>query len=618
MRRWLMYASLLPVTVLLGYPADSMARPVPEDRGVLPTTVASGSGKLVSASPGTGVLGAASQDTAWFGGTVWAADSSRWEAIPGGVWTFDSGVGSSFDYSIPGVNPYKYGSSLNPAPPGQGLHALMEGWIGEDLTFTDRPYFRRLAASDFSGPACVGSAVGLEGSASLWCGVLAEEAAALCYGDQGPGYGNNWSLCMAKTFDLISGGVVSVGFDFTVETEPGYDFAYVRVDTTGDGSAADLQLAAYTGTVGATHAVLDLVPGTTLRSAPGPFTIKFCVETDGAYSDEDGVMPSGCGAFALDEVSVTGGGVNDLQDFESGNGGWSRVLPLPGASGDWSDLAAVADLPAPDTQGSCSVADSVLVFRDRFDDQYNPFQSERAVSPWIDLAAAAAADRAGRVLELEGYLDLGLLEGTFLTVDVQWYPETCPVTGSPVVSEFTSYGSQLLTESPTCYTPANPLRIDLSQVVPPGAEQVRVALGLVNSCQYIFGCAGEENGSPYIDNVRFGVYDPSTTGIPGDPGGERPLTALLGFAPNPLRAGSGGALVFSLAHAGPARVEVFDLSGRRVATVFDARGAEGENRVAWDARDQHGRPVPGGIYFYRLSAEGRTLARKVAVLAGAN
>ena len=31
----------------------------------------------------------------YFGGTVWAADSNRYEAIPGGTWTFDSGVGSS-------------------------------------------------------------------------------------------------------------------------------------------------------------------------------------------------------------------------------------------------------------------------------------------------------------------------------------------------------------------------------------------------------------------------------------------------------------------------------------------------------------------------------------------
>ena len=85
-------------------------------------------------NPAMQVFRAASAGTTSFGGTVWAADSMRWEALENGTWTFDSGVGSSLipvggpsSLSAPTsswVNPFKH----------SGLHATMEGWVGFDNT----------------------------------------------------------------------------------------------------------------------------------------------------------------------------------------------------------------------------------------------------------------------------------------------------------------------------------------------------------------------------------------------------------------------------------------------------------------------------------------------------
>jgi hypothetical protein len=526
--------------VLIGlfFPVTAHARPGDSDLmehvQVVNGTTA---GRTVHSSLATGVLGAASQDTAWFGGTVWAADSARWEAIPGGTWTFDSGVGSSYDYSIPGVNPFKYGSPQNPAPPGEALHATMEGWIGWDITYSEVTYFRRLTAADFSGTPCVGATVGLGGDASLWCGLLSQETAELCYVSGGPGYGNNWKVCLGQTFTLTGAATVTVAFDYVNDTEYSYDFSYVRVDTTGNGSAPDLELASYNGAVPASHAMLNLVPGATLRSDPGPFTLKFCVESDGSYSDEDGFYPTSCGAFAVDNVSVSGGGVNDYQDFESGSGGWNLLPANPGPGGDWSDIVAAADLPPVEPVCSCVLADSVLVFRDRLDPEHNLAQHNLAVSPWIDLVRAGVEGKPGRVIEIEGYQDLLFEDGVGIDIQVQWSPFDCLGGGTAEVGPFRESGNYYITLGPDCFGSGNePFRLDLSDLIPPGATQVRIAIGVFSFCTSFPNiCLSQGNASPYIDNVRFGVYgEPSAPLLvlePEDgPQDAFPTDGTLGFA----------------------------------------------------------------------------------------
>lgn len=53
----------------------------------------------------------------------------------------------------------------------------------------------------------------------------------------------------------------------------------------------------------------------------------------------------------------------------------------------------------------------------------------------------------------------------------------------------------------------------------------------------------------------------------------------------------------------PVRLDVFDVAGRRVATLVDDARAPGDYRVQWDGRDRHGRAVASGVYFARFSAD---------------
>jgi len=76
-----------------------------------------------------------------------------------------------------------------------------------------------------------------------------------------------------------------------------------------------------------------------------------------------------------------------------------------------------------------------------------------------------------------------------------------------------------------------------------------------------------------------------------------------------------GAGFFSLAVPRPSRVKltVFDVSGRRVATIVDADYQPGRYRIAWKGNTAYGRAA-SGIYFMRLEACGKSLTRKVVMV----
>ena len=71
---------------------------------------------------------------------------------------------------------------------------------------------------------------------------------------------------------------------------------------------------------------------------------------------------------------------------------------------------------------------------------------------------------------------------------------------------------------------------------------------------------------------------------------------------------------FVLDAAGPARLTVLTLDGRRVATLVDAALGAGAHHTIWDGRDTHGRPVASGTYVYRLEAGGCELLGGMTLL----
>jgi len=66
----------------------------------------------------------------------------------------------------------------------------------------------------------------------------------------------------------------------------------------------------------------------------------------------------------------------------------------------------------------------------------------------------------------------------------------------------------------------------------------------------------------------------------------------------------------------PAQVtlDVFDLLGRHVRTLFEGRVESGISTITWDARANNGEEVASGIYFYRLVSSQNEQTRKMILL----
>ena len=119
------------------------------------------------------------------------------------------------------------------------------------------------------------------------------------------------------------------------------------------------------------------------------------------------------------------------------------------------------------------------------------------------------------------------------------------------------------------------------------------------------------------DSRRTGVYGAPVfivTGAPERPAPRPPAAQLAQNFPNPFSPGT--AIRFSLPSADRevgVRLDVFDLQGRVLRHLYEARLAGGDHRVDWDGRTDQGTEVGSGVYFYRLDVDGYVLTRRMVV-----
>ena len=83
-------------------------------------------------------------------------------------------------------------------------------------------------------------------------------------------------------------------------------------------------------------------------------------------------------------------------------------------------------------------------------------------------------------------------------------------------------------------------------------------------------------------------------------------------APNPFN--SETVISWFLLQPGPARLEVFALTGQRQAVLHRGPLPAGRHRIHWDGRDSEGRALASGVYLYRLMSAGGVLTRKLTLL----
>lgn len=85
--------------------------------------------------------------------------------------------------------------------------------------------------------------------------------------------------------------------------------------------------------------------------------------------------------------------------------------------------------------------------------------------------------------------------------------------------------------------------------------------------------------------------------------------ALAPPVPNPSRGET--SLAYTLPREALVTLALYDAQGRLVRTLAHGARPAGAHALAWDGRDESGRAVPAGLYFARLSCDGRTLSRRL-------
>jgi hypothetical protein len=87
---------------------------------------------------------------------------------------------------------------------------------------------------------------------------------------------------------------------------------------------------------------------------------------------------------------------------------------------------------------------------------------------------------------------------------------------------------------------------------------------------------------------------------------------LLQNTPNPFNPST--SIPYVLTEDAHVALDVFDVHGARVNRLRDRRETKGTHTAIWDAKNDHGDPLPSGLYFCRLQVDGRTVATRKMIL----
>ncbi len=71
---------------------------------------------------------------------------------------------------------------------------------------------------------------------------------------------------------------------------------------------------------------------------------------------------------------------------------------------------------------------------------------------------------------------------------------------------------------------------------------------------------------------------------------------------------------FDMPASGSARLEIYSLAGKRIATLVDGEVGAGRHEEVWNGRDDAGRQVPSGVYFYRLQTREFSDSKRMVLL----
>ena len=115
----------------------------------------------------------------------------------------------------------------------------------------------------------------------------------------------------------------------------------------------------------------------------------------------------------------------------------------------------------------------------------------------------------------------------------------------------------------------------------------------------------------YVDDIALTSTGGVGTAV-DEPDGLPARFALSQNIPNPFNPVT--VISFAVPERAHVLIEVYDVAGRRVATLVDAEQTPGVTSVVWDGTDDRGRRTASGVYFCSMRSESFDDAVKMVLL----
>jgi M6 family metalloprotease-like protein len=482
----------------------------------------------------------------------------------------------------------------------------------------------------------------LAGAASLAVGLTQDESAARGWAAS-KGYGNGWRETVAHDFHFSGAGPVSLSYRYAVQTEALYDYAFALVDV-GDNESA---VAVYDGTATGTASIV-LTP--LLGSAPTDYRVKFRFISDAYFSNEDGHYTAACSPFVVDDLRVQGGGESYAADFEQHLQGWYQ--PDTQRDNPRSERWLVENREA--VGYDAFVPGKGLVIY-HVDQEVIDSGNENTGGMSNDSVRGVVIEEADGLRSLLTGLNRGDGGDAFpgssakVTFDAASNPSSVSNSGHPTiiaVRNIDAAGENIL----ATFTAGDPAPA-FTGVTPDSA-----AKGSAEQLVTLLGAAEVQHGStvrlvrpefPPVRATRVVWEDRAVVGAafdllhayPGtysvvveNPDGQTAMVegafevrssataappvvvlpaayALAQNFPNPFNPST--TIRYDVPAAGRVRLEIYDVRGRVVRALVDGSVTAGYHQVVWDGRDDAGRSMASGLYFYRMAAGGFAQQKKL-------
>ncbi len=164
--------------------------------------------------------------------------------------------------------------------------------------------------------------------------------------------------------------------------------------------------------------------------------------------------------------------------------------------------------------------------------------------------------------------------------------------GSTNPNDFTSISGASYTQAPITWTQYSYSLDDYAN------QNIRIAIQCVSDDAFIF----------MVDQVQI----EAPGGTSNQPEIAPLVSQLIGNYPNPFNPET--RIAFSTVENGPVAIDIYNVKGQKVRTLLNENREAGNHSVVWNGKDDNGKNVASGVFFYRMKSGKYSSTKKMILM----